>query len=158
MRIGRRRATTSTRILEELGLAGENRKPTIEVWNKIDALDPERREGLRLAARREEGAAPVALVSALTGEGLEPLLEQVERLLAEGRVTRDIVLEAADGEGLAWAYAHAEVLHRVALPDGGVRLLLRAAPERIGELDRRFPPPPPSNEEGRAPARKTAGR
>jgi len=141
------------KILAELGLSGGNRKPTIEVWNKIDALAPERLEGLRLAAKRENGALPVALVSALTGEGLSALLEQVEALLAADRVTRLITLDPADGEGLAWAYAHAEVLERATQPDGGQRLLLRVPPSRAGELDRRFPV---GEARGRAPRRGRA--
>jgi len=127
------------KIIEELGLAGENRKPTIEVWNKIDALDPERLEGMRLSARREDDAERPLLVSALTGEGIEALLLRVETLLAAGRVTLALTLDRADGEGLAWAYSHAEVLEREPLPEGDVRLLLRVAPERFGELARRFP-------------------
>ena len=127
------------KIIEELGLAGENRKPTIEVWNKIDALDPERLEGMRLSARREDGAERPMLVSALTGEGIEALLLRIETLLATGRVTLALTLDRADGEGLAWAYSHAEVLEREPLPEGDVRLLLRVAPERFGELARRFP-------------------
>ncbi|MGA8172264.1 MAG: GTPase HflX [Methylocystis sp.] len=127
------------KIIEELGLAGEYRKPTIEVWNKIDALDPERLEGMRLSARRDDDAERPMLVSALTGEGLEALLARVETLLAAGRVTLALTLDRADGEGLAWAYSHAEVLEREPLPEGDVRLLLRVAPERFGELARRFP-------------------
>jgi len=104
------------KIIEELGLAGENRKPTIEVWNKIDALDPERLEGMRLSARRDDDAERPMLVSALTGEGIEALLLRVETLLAAGRVTLALTLDRADGEGLAWAYSHAEVLEREPLP------------------------------------------
>ncbi len=131
-------------ILEELGLTGENEKRIIEVWNKIDALDPDRLDGLRLAARAEAREKRPVLVSAVTGEGLDDLLARIETLLASGRVTREVVLDASDGQGLAWAYAHSEVLAREALADGGVRLLLRVAPERAADLARRFPP------EGRA--------
>jgi GTPase len=126
-------------ILEELGLSGENRKPTIEVWNKIDAVDPARLESLRLSVRPEPGAERPALVSALTGEGLEALLERVEKLLVGGRVTLSMTLNRADGEGLAWTYAHAEVLSREPTPEGDLKLLVRVAPERYGELARRFP-------------------
>ncbi len=135
-------------ILAELGLAGENAKPTIEVWNKIDALDAEREAALRFAARANE--APVALVSALTGEGIEPLLERIETLLGQARETREVTVAVEDGAGLAWAYAHAEVLSRRTLPDGAQRLRLRVPPARAGELDRKFPQGAPP---GRAPRR-----
>jgi GTP-binding protein HflX len=125
------------KILEELGLAGENKKPTVEVWNKIDALRPEQLEAIRLAAHGAK--APLALVSALTGEGLDALLGKVEALLAQNRVTLALTIDRTDGEGLAWAYAHAEVLAREPTPEGDVRLVLRVPPERYGELARRFP-------------------
>jgi GTP-binding protein HflX len=135
-------------ILAELGLSGENRKPTIEVWNKIDALDPERREALHNAARGSE--TPVALVSALSGEGIEPLLERIEARLGEARETREVTIGPEDGAGLAWAYAHAEVLSRETLPDGAQRLQLRVPPARLGELERKFPQGAPP---GRSPRR-----
>jgi GTP-binding protein HflX len=128
-------------ILHELGLTGENTKRIIEVWNKVDALDQSRLEGLRLAALAKPLAERPVLVSALSGEGLEELLERIETVLAVDRVTREIVLEATDGQGLAWAYAHSEVLDRETLDDGGVRLLVRVAPERVDDLYRRFPQP-----------------
>jgi len=137
-------------ILEELGLGGENRKPTIEVWNKIDAIAPEQIEALRI--ERAGNDATIAFVSALTGEGVERLLAEVERLLAANRETREITIAATDGEGLAWAYAHAEVLRRESLKDGAQRLLLRVAPARLGELERRFPqgaPPKKAARRGR---------
>ena len=127
------------KIMEELGLSGEKRKPTIEVWNKIDSLDAERLEALRLSARREEATERPALVSALTGAGIDALLARIEQALAAGRVTLELTLDRADGQGLAWAYAHAEVLERAPTPEGDVHLTLRVAPERFGELTRRFP-------------------
>jgi len=60
-------------ILDELGLKSEDEERIIEVWNKIDALDQERREALTLAARGfAENKRPM-LVSAVSGEGLDSL-------------------------------------------------------------------------------------
>ena len=126
-------------ILEELGLTGDGEKRVIEVWNKIDALGPDQLAHLRLAARRDDARGRPALVSALTGEGLDALLARVETTLASGRPTLELTLDAADGQGLAWAYAHAEVLSRETRADGGVHLLLRVAPERVEGVTRRFP-------------------
>ena len=78
----------------------------------------------------------MALVSALTGEGIAPLLEQIEARIGEARETREVTVAAEDGAGLAWAYAHAEVLSRKSLPaDGAQRLRLRVPPARMGELE-----------------------
>jgi len=124
-------------ILAELGLAEDGERRIVEVWNKIDVLDEERLDALRMTARSGERGRPV-LVSALSGEGEGELLARIETLIAAGRSTLHIELPAEDGQGLAWAYAHAEVLQRDTDEDGGARLLLRVAPERLEEVKRRF--------------------
>ncbi len=126
-------------ILDELGLKGEAEGRILEVWNKIDALDPERLSALRLAARGIDAQRRPTLVSALTGEGLEGLLTRIETTLAAGRVKLELDLDAADGEGLAWLHAHTEVLERDALPQGGVHLIVRVDPGRSDSVARRFP-------------------
>ncbi len=126
-------------ILEELGLTGEAGARILEVWNKADAIHPDRLEGLRATAHSMEASNRPSLVSALTGEGLDDLLARVEALLAESRVTLSVEIAAEDGQGLAWLHAHAEVLSREAHDDGGARLLVRVAPERAEETLRRYP-------------------
>lgn len=125
-------------ILEELGLKGEAEGRIIEVWNKIDALDPERCEALRVAARGYDPQRRPALVSAISGEGLDDLLSRIENLLAASRTTLSLELRPEDGQGLAWLHAHAEVLSRETREDGGSRLVVRVAPERVDEVKRRY--------------------
>ncbi|PWB81413.1 MAG: GTPase HflX [Methylocystaceae bacterium] len=126
-------------ILAELGLTGDSGARILEVWNKIDALEPERLESMRRAARSEKAHDRPLLVSALTGEGLDTLLERIEARLAEGRVRLEVDLEPADGQGLAWLHSHTEVLERETLPDGRAHLVVRVAPERFEGVTRRFP-------------------
>jgi GTP-binding protein HflX len=122
-------------ILGELGVAvGAER--VIEVWNKLDRLDPEQR-----AAMLEGGAGaanqPLA-VSALTGEGTERLLEAIESRLAQGRSFVDIELEGADGQGLHWLYENTEVMGRRTCDDGRIQLKVRVAPDKLARVTRRF--------------------
>jgi len=126
-------------ILAELGLSGEAGARILEVWNKIDALDPDRLAALRGAAEGETSSEHPSLVSALTGEGLDALLARIETRLAEGRVELEIDLEPADGEGFAWLHAHTEVMDRETLADGRARFIVRVAPERFDGVTRRFP-------------------
>ncbi|MCC3243936.1 GTPase HflX [Methylocystis sp. WRRC1] len=128
-------------ILEELGLKGEAEGRILEVWNKIDALDPERQEALRQTARGFDPQRRPVLASALTGQGLDELMGRIETILAASRVTLALELEPEDGQGLAWLHAHAEVLTREAREDGGSRLTVRVAPERVEEVSRRFARP-----------------
>jgi GTP-binding protein HflX len=58
-------------ILNDLGVDRADEK-LIEVWNKVDRLDPERRAELTIGSFK-----PVA-VSALTGEGIVELLSAIE--------------------------------------------------------------------------------
>ncbi|MBI3275678.1 MAG: GTPase HflX, partial [Methylocystis sp.] len=99
-------------ILRQLGLSSQAGNRILEVWNKIDALDAARLEALKLAARRGAAGSRPVLVSALNGQGLSELLEQIETSLASGRVKLELDLDAAEGQGLAWLHAHAEVLER----------------------------------------------
>jgi GTP-binding protein HflX len=140
-------------ILDELGLKGRAEGRILEVWNKIDALDPARLSALQLAARGIEPQRRPTLVSALTGEGLDELLARIESTLAAGRVRFELDLDAADGAGLAWLHAHTEVLKREALPQGGVHLVVRVDPERSDGLARRFPQAELIREAGSRPRR-----
>jgi GTPase len=95
-------------VLAGLGLSDEvKRVPLLTVCNKIDALGPEEREAL--AGRAGEAAV---LVSALTGEGLDALREQMAILLRAGTHVHDIRLAASDGRRLAWLHEHGEVIGR----------------------------------------------
>ncbi|WP_457796714.1 GTPase HflX [Methylocystis sp. S23] len=135
-------------ILEELGLKGEAEGRTIEVWNKIDSLDRERLDALRVAGRGYDPRRRPALVSALTGEGLDDLLARIENILAESRMTLALELPPEDGQGLAWLHAHAEVLSRETRDDGGSRLVVRVAPERFDEVKRRYSAAAPEGRTG----------
>jgi GTP-binding protein HflX len=118
-------------ILADLGVERADEK-LIEVWNKVDRLDPERRAALTIGMPK-----PVA-VSALTGEGIEDLLSAIETRLAEGRRTIDLDLDGADGRSVHWLYEHAEVMSRRDDPDGRVHMTVRAAPETMARILRRF--------------------
>src|SRR5260370_19130183 len=107
-------AAQSADVIEVLrGLGIEPDDPRlIEIWNKIDRLDPEERERLdNLARRRGDGSRP-ALVSALTGEGPDGLLIAIEAELARSRLTLDVALDLADGARLSWLHRHAAVRAR----------------------------------------------
>ena len=121
-------------ILGELGVAAGAER-VIEVWNKLDKLDPEQRAAMLQGA----GSAnqPLA-VSALTGEGTEGLLEAIESRLAQGRSLLDVELEGADGQGLHWLYENTEVMGRRTSDDGRIQLKVRVAPDKLARVTRRF--------------------
>ncbi|WP_131116733.1 GTPase HflX [Lichenihabitans psoromatis] len=125
-------------ILHDLGVDAEDHHRLIEVWNKVDLLDAERREGLLdNAAHRPIELRPI-VISALTGDGTQGLLEAVEARLATGRHTYVVTLEPADGKGLNWLYEHAETIGREDDEDGTIRLTVRIQAERAEQLHSRF--------------------
>ncbi|EPX76043.1 GTPase HflX [Salipiger mucosus] len=75
--------------------------PLVEVWNKIDLLDPEARTAALNRAERDED---VFAVSAWTGEGLDGLLEVVTERLQGETVEEEIRLAFSDGKRRSWLF------------------------------------------------------
>ncbi|MGK6355209.1 GTPase HflX [Sphingomonas sp. DT-207] len=117
------------KVLGEIGVAETT--PRFEAWNKIDLIDQERRaEVLEEAARR----ADVMPISAVTGEGVDALIDAVAAKLTQGHRRYTIMLDSADGAGAAWLHQHGEVLDR-RLEDDNAIYEVRMAPrdyERFG--------------------------
>jgi len=112
-------------VLETLGLAGPNSPPRLEVWNKIDALEPATREAvLNEAARRDD----VVAISALTGEGLDGLRNAISQRLQAGSEVHRLTLPVTDGERLAWLHSRGEVLDQQ-VGDDVMQLAVRLSPD-----------------------------
>ena len=92
-------------VLGEIGVAETT--PRFEAWNKLDLLDAERRTQLLEDAGKREDVMPI---SAVTGEGVDTLIETVAARLTEGHRRYTIALDPADGAGAAWLHQHGEVL------------------------------------------------
>ncbi len=127
-----------TAILESLGVDVNDRGRIIEVWNKADLLSSDERDALAARARQRSADAQPVLLSALTGSGVDDLLDRIERQVADGHQTFEVALDPADGKGLNWLYEHTETIARADDPDGTVHLTVRIGPERAGHLLRTF--------------------
>jgi GTP-binding protein HflX len=98
-------------VLRELGIDIEaERRRFIEVWNKIDRVPTEARQEVVNAARRAENLP--LIVSAITGEGLDALLECISNLLSQGQQILELTLPAGAGRLLNWIYDKLEVIGR----------------------------------------------
>jgi 50S ribosomal subunit-associated GTPase HflX len=64
-------------------------------------------------------------VSAVTGEGIETLLSEIERRIAGALQSMDLSLSADQHGELEWIYRNAEVLERKDREDGGVDVRCR---------------------------------
>ena len=87
-------------ILASLGV--EDNRPMFEVWNKIDRLEEEDRAAAMARAGREDGIYPI---SAITGEGIETLLQAIAVALAGRRRDAELHLAFSDGRRRAWLFA-----------------------------------------------------
>ncbi len=113
--------------LEEIG-AGE--RPRLLVLNKIDLLDAEARDDLRLRY------PDAMLVSGITGEGLEALAARLQAELAHMLCPVELLVPYVDGGSLAELHELAGDLTRKDTPEGvRVKALV---PKRTAERFARF--------------------
>jgi GTP-binding protein HflX len=121
-------------VLEELGLGPDSGRRLVEVWNKSDRVAAEDKAELVARARR----AGAVLISALTGAGVEALLERLAALVDDSpEVT--VRLAASDGEALAWLYRHGRVNSREDTAEGGAVIKARLDPQALGRFQRLRP-------------------
>lgn len=113
---------------------GKDRR-VLEVWNKIDLLDPEAREAIEGQAAR--GNIDAVAVSAWTGEGIEPLRSAIAERIDDDPET-EVTLEPSQGEALAWLYEHGRVTGRETDDEGRMRLTVRLDPQAMGRFEQRF--------------------
>ncbi len=125
-------------VLRQLGIAPQDGARLIEVWNKIDRLDADARERILNRAERQPAERHPVPISALSGEGLDRLLAEIEARLAARRVTLDLVLDVADGAGLSWLHRHTEVMTRALRDDGAFVVTVRADPANAEKVRAKF--------------------
>jgi GTP-binding protein HflX len=124
------------RILDDLGIdEAEGARRILEVWNKVDRLEPEVHDAIM---QKAAGQKNVVAVSAMTGEGIDRLMEEVARRLS-GVMTETVIrLPVGKLALLPWLYSHAIVDGREDNEDGSVTLELRLSETEAAELERRM--------------------
>jgi GTP-binding protein HflX len=124
------------RILGDLGIGeAEGAARIIEVWNKIDRLEPEAHDAIR---QKAEGTQNTIAVSAISGEGVDQLMDEISRRLSGVMTQTTITLPVDKLALLSWLYSHAIVDHRDDNEDGSVTLDLRLSETEADELERRM--------------------
>jgi GTP-binding protein HflX len=113
--------------------------PMIEVWNKIDLVDPDIRAGLDAEQERIADEMMALQVSSITGEGMEELLQAIETLLDAGRKRFRAKLSHRDGALRAWLHEHSQVEDEMFDDTGNVQLCVSLTKDEFGRLAARFP-------------------
>ncbi|MDC7742495.1 GTPase HflX [Rhizobium binxianense] len=133
------------RILNDLGIdEAESAKRLIEVWNKIDRLEPEVHDTM---VQKSSGASNVVAVSAVSGEGVGTLMDEISRRLSGVMTEATIRLPVDKLALLPWLYDHAIVDGREDNEDGTITLDLRLSETEATELERRIGNGPKSGKE-----------
>ncbi|NEK53138.1 GTPase HflX [Rhizobium leguminosarum] len=133
------------RILNDLGIdEAEAEKRLIEVWNKIDRLEPEVHDAM---VQKSAGASNVVAVSAVSGVGVDTLMEEISRRLSGVMTVATIRLPVDKLALLPWLYDHAIVDGREDNEDGTITLDLRLSETEATELERRIGNGPKSSKE-----------
>lgn len=125
-------------VLEQIPTPEGKARRILEVWNKIDLLEPDARETVVGQAERLAREGRAVAVSAWTGEGIDALRETIATLIDDDPETQ-LTVEPHRGDLLAWLYANGRVTGRVAEEDGRVRLTVRLHPAALGRLERLYP-------------------
>jgi GTPase len=109
-------------VMEILGSLGvDAATPMIEVWNKLDLVDPALQPALVDQAGKSDR---VFAVSALTGAGIDRLLEAVSVAFDEEKADVMLTLPFADGKRRAWLHGEGVVVSEIA-GDDGYRIAVR---------------------------------
>jgi GTPase len=122
-------------ILGELGIGvgGEgDGQPIIELWNKCDKLEPAEKAKLEELAARSPACF---LISAESGDGLPAFTDYLARSVTADSVTRDLVLNAAQGDILAWLHSKGEVVS-VTEKAGKLKVTASLTPRGWGQYDK----------------------
>jgi len=122
-------------VREVLGEIGARQVPELVVINKADAADPIDLEGLRLAEPKS------VVVSAVTGEGIDKLLAELDELLPRRQREITVTLPYERGDLVSRAHREGEVLE-VRHGADGTELTARVPLGLAAELDRFAPAAP----------------
>ncbi|TXH34836.1 MAG: GTPase HflX [Rhodospirillaceae bacterium] len=114
------------------GVLPSTGRTILEVLNKIDLMEADQRQNLLDQAKRDPRLVPI---SAVTGEGCDALLAEIERQLAANRLVVTYHLGHDQGSAVSWLYQHGEVLER-ADSDESAELTVRLSPTDVERFER----------------------
>lgn len=110
-----RQAEDVTNILTTLGV--DDQIPMLELWNKMDLVEPDARAATETIAARSDHVLPV---SALTGEGTDALVTQITTVLDGVRLDEEITLPFSKGRERGWLFEQKVVEEETQTDEGWV--------------------------------------
>lgn len=112
-------------VLSDLGVTGETAK-IIEIWNKVDCIEPDADDDIASTVLKPADNVFAAVrSSALTGEGLNEVLANIEAALAVDSEAFRVNVPHVESDKLGWLYKHAEILERADPDESGTEFVVR---------------------------------
>lgn len=126
-------------ILADLGVNGEGGPliPVIEAWNKWDLLSDDEKAMRRDLIAAKVSEVPVVPLSALTGTGVDALLDKLGEILTGGAQTLELTIPLSDGQRLAWLHAHGDIIEEAQVDADdtpAMRIKVRLTPRELGRF------------------------
>ncbi len=112
-------------ILAGLGIEEKDEKRILEIWNKVDLLDESAREAVTILAEGVHADIRPLPISAVSGEGVDTLLAEIEKRIAGPLVLVDMTFAPEQMHLLDQLYKQASDIRRTNLEDGKVRIIAK---------------------------------
>lgn len=120
-------------VLGDLDIIMDDKR-VIEVWNKTDLLDAEMMQDITQNHKAKLGAKEVVPLSALTGDGLDDLLNAIEKRVSVFDRVENFTLQPHEGKLLSWLYENSDVLTRDNLDNGEIAISVRISQEKFQSM------------------------
>jgi GTP-binding protein HflX len=118
-------------VLKDLGLDYRNDDRIVEVLNKIDLLDEEHSPVTMLDKNQ-------VAISAVTGKGVEDLLELITDIISKNHVAYSFLLSPAAGEAQSWLHSHGHVTGTDVTNDNKISIDVQLSAANFGRFFQRF--------------------
>jgi GTP-binding protein HflX len=130
-------------VLDAIEAGPAHEQAMIEAWNKADNLTLEEAEDLAIrsdVANMKAGRAVKLPMSAVSGDGVDGLVDAVERALAREDERIEVHVPPDQPRALAWLHEHGEIRDSETDPEtGGTTVRVRLAPAEAGRFRAQFP-------------------
>ena len=94
------------KVLQSLGVS--DNIPILEIWNKIDLVEPDKRKSLQNIAKRRKG---ICTLSATTSEGISTLVKNIKNELEPQKFSETLIVPFEFGDRKAWLHQNGVVVN-----------------------------------------------
>jgi GTP-binding protein HflX len=101
------------KILQSLGISDNT--TILEIWNKIDLLEPEKQKSFKNIANRREN---ICAVSSINNDGIPALIKEVQSRLEHQKFSETLIVPFEFGDRKAWLHENGVVVNEFCTDNG----------------------------------------